>query len=1510
MESKSDEEEYFLPQIPVIETRKSLKYESRAWFDDHKDEPSLPEISTAQSLEIPTEFGPINNSMMQSTGSFNTYASPGPSWLLSKEKSQNGSTIGYENSLWSQTGGSDSLYHQERKASMVPIPLMKKVKIKDRSGSQVGFGKWSEWDDSKAFQTALKAMRRRSRPVIRPAGYVHLERSPAPFEEIESPDVHCWEHLIALQKLSERSVRRKLHDYLSVIKRFFNIRGDLVYGLVPLSSLLRFLRTIRSVPMPDGTTYVVSDYTKAPSRVRKILESPTMSRIVTHVLSLSEIERVGLHYCPERLHARDEAQINNNNRFLTELERVVVGTEDFTLCFADFLASFGPEKNDELIQETLKMTAQDVQERISGGRHLGCSEVYVNRTVQLWETNNSLSLAGLVDEFYNRAAIKAQTFARIVVAKRLFRTIKAALMRKRNLEKALRDRLLRVQAYAELRRTQRDSCTRPFRKWNKMTKDSIRHHEIFRGTFWPVYIWRRRTLWHINAKRKAFFLKEVLDTTVKMRFMRAWFKEAHHRAKITRKIEKARRREPLMREIIQAWHKIAKRNAIIEQRWSKGGGLQLRRKNLRKHLGRPMVLWRYWTVGAKIIEKNKCRFVFPESLHPKNGNELTPSERHEILTEKVKEAITLILPVETYAWAPTTNPMLLSDCDQVTTLLQAEMTHRIQECRTHFSYITPKVLNGWRLYVENCKKNRFAFWYGGRYLKTKVFKKWKMAQRSGLLKQMIVDEEKAKIAEREARLAEVKRRQYEKVTLKGAELKEKWKNDQLKRVEQSKKIVDENKIIDVQIQESKLRYAAKQQRDEKFMELLEKQNDLADKILVENSNEEVTIDEDDIKETAANIRSEKAGQLVDILGGVMAQIENQQCQRLLKMCFQQFKVLLVAKRSIKMMTVNKLQKWIKIANRHRQLYNSMPRYHDLKTKWKIFNVWLRFIHNRVTTESPELGEQIRNRRSLAIGFARWLSTNAKLGFNENSTPSNRRQSMVVIPSAPIIIPEEDEPKQQTQDDSGVMTIKPPTVSVQRRNTISIPSTQSNKLSMEDAKATLDALKAESDRENGLEEINMFPKPGIPPSGPGGLGSSSILAVALAGIRKRHLQLEYGRKDHRIYRPPASSIQVPFGQFQRGIINSEIQPVFYRWAEYVQAKKVRRELVELNLKRRKLQTAARVLCVLRWSVTPKYVSPMNELIGGSFVYKRVLADIDRWRSEILVPMSQCVSIVVRKRNRNMLTNMDKRRNENQPLLHPKLQAHAKMVDSRLELERRLLARAFEKRAVWKFQDVEGLSVGNCGSTKFTHKDVDPGQHAKVHSITVNVSGALVCGLSMVIQHNAGLLIRTPLSGSSSGHPQTFDLKDDEHLIGVECSYQSTIRALRFHCNSGRASSWFGVPMSTSATGSIQCKYEAGYESIIGFWGYETSKGLEGLGPVIRRLDPSSSVFAGCWLRSVDHPGNPCDPEALAVARTEFSQILRMRTVEVYEVCWLFFCFFIIFKSNYSMSVRSSIIFSFC
>ncbi|CAN0346545.1 unnamed protein product, partial [Ectocarpus sp. 13 AM-2016] len=63
---------------------------------------------------------------------------------------------------------------------------------------------------------------------------------------------------------------------------------------------------------------------------------------------------------------------------------------------------------------------------------------------------------------------------------------------------------------------------RAFRRWRIESERMAKTSTLFRGTFWPLYVWRRWANYRISSRDKAKFLRKVYLTVILVRHFRAW----------------------------------------------------------------------------------------------------------------------------------------------------------------------------------------------------------------------------------------------------------------------------------------------------------------------------------------------------------------------------------------------------------------------------------------------------------------------------------------------------------------------------------------------------------------------------------------------------------------------------------------------------------------------------------------------------------------------------------------------------------------------------------------------------------------------------------------------------------------------------------------------------------------------------------------------------------------------------------------------------------------------------
>jgi len=122
------------------------------------------------------------------------------------------------------------------------------------------------------------------------------------------------------------------------------------------------------------------------------------------------------------------------------------------------------------------------------------------------------------------AAVDIQRLLRGATGRRRFRAAlllrRAKLFHKDHMKhramaalRAWHNHCRRMQAIVSLRRR--------FVHWKMAYHRAQRKREYFRQSFWPLYVWRRYTIWSKQAKRKGVFLRRVWRTLIKLRHFRA-----------------------------------------------------------------------------------------------------------------------------------------------------------------------------------------------------------------------------------------------------------------------------------------------------------------------------------------------------------------------------------------------------------------------------------------------------------------------------------------------------------------------------------------------------------------------------------------------------------------------------------------------------------------------------------------------------------------------------------------------------------------------------------------------------------------------------------------------------------------------------------------------------------------------------------------------------------------------------------------------------------------------------
>ena len=225
---------------------------------------------------------------------------------------------------------------------------------------------------------------------------------------------------------------------------------------------------------------------------------------------------------------------------------------------------------------------------------------------------------------------------------------------------------------------------------------------------------------------------------------------------------------------------------------------------------------------------------------------------------------------------------------------------------------------------------------------------------------------------------------------------------------------------------------------------------------------------------------------------------------------------------------------------------------------------------------------------------------------------------------------------------------------------------------------------------------------------------------------------------------------------------------------------------------------------------------------------------------------------------------------------------------------------EQRSEKGGQTQQTQTVGGAGLTRFQDLAV-PSGYGIGEICVVMKQGQGIVGLTSVAKAESSERELGKFGCFSVGIRESFKLRSEEQLTGVEISAGSVLERIRFLTSSGRVSKWIGKKIS--ATPHVE-KLRAGSADltkrgvlypedkyIVGFWGWESKTRLVGLG-IVNRVIIKQYVFSYYWLKEGEDGGgggakieeeneneNKNNSGGKIDPGKEFASIVRMRRSDV-------------------------------
>jgi len=327
--------------------------------------------------------------------------------------------------------------------------------------------------------------------------------------------------------------------------------------------------------------------------------------------------------------------------------------------------------------------------------------------------------------------------------------------------------------------------------------------------------------------------------------------------------------------------------------------------------------------------------------------------------------------------------------------------------------------------------------------------------------------------------------------------------------------------------------------------------------------------------------------------------------------------------------------------------------------------------------------------------------------------------------------------------------------------------------------------------------------------------------------------------------------------------------FLRWIEFTQKSIAQKRLLQLHEKKQRLLVLAKILITWRTALKPRHTFLSRSEIRPFFSIQ-VDHDVWRWKTQMMCSAKRSYSMQLQLKNKYVKRKLKEsiKTDDSPNVLKSVLDQFSRAVNTRLNLETKLLCNAFDERGTYIFEDTKTDMVGlNSLDSLGLFEDPEACCGAKVEQVQVFVSDGMVTGLQMYMQSGPPASLtrwKNPIYGSgpsesvSKTTTHTFALQlPDEQLLAIEGFAMEDVVGgkIRFHTTMNRVSAWFGkgdkgvyfkLPETLDSLGNSAFEDE----HIIGLYGRQSDICILSLGVIVRQI-VQRNVFTNCWMDRADH-----------------------------------------------------------
>ena len=1128
----------------------------------------------------------------------------------------------------------------------------------------------------------------------------------------------------------------------------------------------------------------------------------------------------------------------------------------------------------------------------------------------------------------------------------------------------------RKQAAAQ--RELRERCWPKIRAWRGFAVAQKTRMEVFRICFWPFHVWRRETWANILARDKAKFLVRVNREFLKIRHLRAWYRYLLYRKDRRAKVKFCLRTQ-LHRwccRVLHEWHRVAEKSKSVLNI------LKTRQRAFGSFLKCCFLALRYHALGKKVVETSSLRYrrILPNAFTvdrdrvaravrrerrskggngPLRNNYLGSVHENESTVkgdnssnsdpvdfnfyghsevgiadaELVAETAQIAqdglpsFPTPTQLNLVSTahssnteqSEMINWVCRPMTEAFHKQLVLRTKQCWHLARVILPTALRQWVRAADLRRKDRFIAYRGYLVNVRFVFRLWQRG--------VEVAKEERLFLERERNMTPEERfeRKRQRTQARVEQFLDEWDD----RNDWREAGVDRYNELQSRIRKSqrkrKLRlkklHGACPQQAETF-----RQRAAIGKDIIEVKSQQNRELRAVLAKVGDDLIRDRARVLHDTMCKVFSESEQAGTLTWKKKCFNRLVLVVRQKHALPRHKHARIQNWLNICARLRYLYRVMPTYHQLRTKWRVWCGWLRFIEMKYQNETPGLNEEVMRRRQLMRMFHRCLQ---------------RLLPMQAFAGGSALYVEDTTARRGLFSLEGAMSrwVEYTQVSICRRRMLRIIHLLRDHRVK---RMVFMSLKI------GLRTARLTRTEAVI------IGHSISRDERFQRKQLRLAKLEQAVEEaDRLHRNTSSHPRAMI--LDADNTTEAIASFVDEDTDDLKAESIRDESgsdddsVDSDQDEEHLRAAA---SAARTTLLPK----------DSFYSRRLRADLDKWRTKFLSSYHRSKPYMYRRRRATLSKQMHLQVTNGIPIMKRLLHFQREDVERRLKHEQKLLCNAFKDRDKQRWDEfcVHGVgddddesddesANGETGHTAHRHRNhhdemkivgdpiepfVESGfpQDGALLSVIVFADDNGVHGVARTVTNEGVGTEAGEVHGCVDGRREVFELGSNDCLSIVEgyATKDDGIARLRFHTLLGRRSPWFGVrPPSKPGTyfhfdASVETrKFDFGEPvrpkpssdsveegegdgdnsgsrppsaqrpqsaqnasvnvakapRIIGFCGRKSEKKLTVLGVLVRRkLAPN--VFGNCWVTKANS-SDAAKQELATKAENDFAIVLRMR-----------------------------------